>query len=78
MWIMLTYPRITGGVNKHSKVSSGQSEHCLVDQVLFNVCIFYRSHINKLRAFIDISSKSQMGSNIILMFAILKISYFMS
>ena len=73
---MLTYPRITGGVNKHSKVSSGQSEYCLVDHVLFNVCIFYRSHINKLRAFIDISSKSQMGSNIILMFAILKMILF--
>ena len=68
---MLTYPRITGGVNKHSKVSSGQSEYCLVDHVLFNVC-----HINKLRAFIDISSKSQMGFNIILMFAILKMILF--
>ena len=45
---MLTYTRITVGVNKHSKVSSGQVEHCLVDHDLFNVCIFNRSHINKL------------------------------
>ena len=48
MDLMLTYPHITVGVNKHSKVSSGQFEHCLVDHVLFNVCIFYKSHINKL------------------------------
>ena len=42
MDLMLTYPRITVGVNKHSKVSSGQFEHRLLDQVVFYVCIFYR------------------------------------
>ena len=42
MDLMLTYPHITVGVNKHSKVSSGQFEHCPVDRVLDNVCIFYR------------------------------------